>query len=98
MLDVAVVGLGWWGRIIVSLLAGSRRLRVVRAAEPQPGAAALRDLQRRAVAGALQALGQIREGARHRGADVAIEHGRGGALVFPPIVLSVPPAPNGQVR
>lgn len=31
MLDVAVVGLGWWGRIVVSLLAGSRRLRVARA-------------------------------------------------------------------
>jgi predicted dehydrogenase len=40
MLDVAVVGLGWWGRIVVSLLAGSRRLRVARAVEPQPGAAA----------------------------------------------------------
>jgi predicted dehydrogenase len=40
MLDVAVVGLGWWGRIVLSLLAGSRRLRVVRAVEPQPSAAA----------------------------------------------------------
>ncbi|MFZ1909525.1 MAG: Gfo/Idh/MocA family oxidoreductase, partial [Burkholderiales bacterium] len=40
MLDVAVVGLGWWGRTIVALLAGSHRLRVVRAVEPQPGAAA----------------------------------------------------------
>jgi predicted dehydrogenase len=40
MLDVAVVGLGWWGRIIGALLAGSRRLRVVRAVEPQTGAAA----------------------------------------------------------
>lgn len=40
MLDVAVVGLGWWGRTIVSLLAGSTRLRVVRAVEPDPDAAA----------------------------------------------------------
>jgi len=40
MLDVAVVGLGWWGRIMVSLLAGSKRLRVVRAVEPRPDAAA----------------------------------------------------------
>ena len=39
MLDVAVVGLGWWGRIIVSLLAGGKRLRVVRAIEPRPDAA-----------------------------------------------------------
>ena len=39
MLDVAVVGLGWWGRIIVSLLAGGKRLRVVRAVEPRPDAA-----------------------------------------------------------
>ena len=40
MLEVAVVGLGWWGRTIVSLLAGSDRLRVVRAVEPSPEAAA----------------------------------------------------------
>jgi len=39
MLDVAVVGLGWWGRTIVSLLEGSARLRVVRAVEPNPEAA-----------------------------------------------------------
>lgn len=29
MLNVAVIGLGWWGRIIVDLLANSRKLRVV---------------------------------------------------------------------
>ena len=40
MLEVAVVGLGWWGRTIVSLLAGSARLRVVRAVDPAPDAAA----------------------------------------------------------
>jgi predicted dehydrogenase len=40
MLEVAVVGLGWWGRTIVSLLAGSTRMRVVRAVEPDPAAAA----------------------------------------------------------
>jgi predicted dehydrogenase len=39
MLDVAVAGLGWWGRTIVSLLKGSSRLRVVRAVEPNPVAA-----------------------------------------------------------
>jgi len=36
MLNVAVVGLGWWGRILVDLLAGSTRLRVVRVADVAP--------------------------------------------------------------
>lgn len=36
MLNVAVVGLGWWGRIIVDLLAGSDKLRVVRVADVSP--------------------------------------------------------------
>ena len=39
MLDVAVVGLGWWGRIIVGLLAGSAKLRVVRTVDANPDAA-----------------------------------------------------------
>ena len=36
VLNVAVVGLGWWGRIIVDLLTGSDRLRVVRVADVSP--------------------------------------------------------------
>src|SRR5262245_32176675 len=36
MLNVAVVGLGWWGRIVVDLLAGSDKLRVVRVADVAP--------------------------------------------------------------
>ncbi|MGA8050621.1 MAG: Gfo/Idh/MocA family oxidoreductase [Burkholderiales bacterium] len=40
MLNVAVVGLGWWGRIIIGLLEKSTRLRVVRAVEPEASAAA----------------------------------------------------------
>jgi predicted dehydrogenase len=39
MLNVAVVGLGWWGRIIVPLLAGNARLRVVRTVDANPAAA-----------------------------------------------------------
>ena len=39
MLNVAVIGLGWWGRIIVSLAKTSSRLRVVRVADPAPAAA-----------------------------------------------------------
>lgn len=39
MLNVAVVGLGWWGRIIVPLLAKSEKLRVVRAVDANPAAA-----------------------------------------------------------
>jgi predicted dehydrogenase len=36
VLDVAVVGLGWWGRNVVGLLAGSERLRPVLGVDPQP--------------------------------------------------------------
>ena len=34
MLNVALVGLGWWGRTILSLLADSAKLRVVRKVDP----------------------------------------------------------------
>ncbi len=37
MLDVAVVGLGWWGRNIIGLLSGSERLRPVLGVDPEPG-------------------------------------------------------------
>jgi predicted dehydrogenase len=36
LLDVAVVGLGWWGRTIVGLLTGSERLRPVLGVDPEP--------------------------------------------------------------
>ena len=36
MLNVAVVGLGWWGRTITKRLAGSGELRVVRAVDLFP--------------------------------------------------------------
>lgn len=36
MLRVAVIGLGWWGRIIVDQLADSSKLRVVRVADVAP--------------------------------------------------------------
>ena len=39
-LNLAVVGLGWWGRVIVPLAKTSARLRVVAAADPDPAAAA----------------------------------------------------------
>ena len=38
-LNVAVIGLGWWGRIIVPLAKASSKLRVVRAVDPVPAAA-----------------------------------------------------------
>src|SRR5947207_6304037 len=38
-LDVAVIGLGWWGRIIVPLAKTSVKLRVVRVTDPAPAAA-----------------------------------------------------------
>src|SRR5262245_49528658 len=39
MIRVAVVGLGWWGRIIVGLLKGSTKLAAVRGIDPAPAAA-----------------------------------------------------------
>jgi predicted dehydrogenase len=39
MLNVAVAGLGWWGRTIVPLLKSSDKLRVVRALDPDPAGA-----------------------------------------------------------
>ncbi len=38
MLNVAVCGLGWWGRIIVPLVKASAKLRVVRVVDPLPAA------------------------------------------------------------
>jgi predicted dehydrogenase len=38
-LGVAVVGLGWWGRVIVPLVKTSTRLRVITVADPDPAAA-----------------------------------------------------------
>src|SRR2546423_846731 len=40
MLNVAVCGLGWWGRIMVPLIKTSAKLRVVKVVDPDPGAAA----------------------------------------------------------
>jgi predicted dehydrogenase len=40
MVRVAVVGLGWWGRIIVQLLKGSATLRAVKGVDPSPLATA----------------------------------------------------------
>jgi len=38
-MNVAVMGLGWWGRIIVPLIRTSSRLRVVKVVDPDPAAA-----------------------------------------------------------
>jgi predicted dehydrogenase len=38
-LGIAVVGLGWWGRVIVPLAKSSTKLRVVAVADPDPAAA-----------------------------------------------------------
>jgi len=38
-MNVAVVGLGWWGRIIVPLIKSSFRLKVVKVVDPDPRAA-----------------------------------------------------------
>jgi predicted dehydrogenase len=46
VLNVAVIGLGWWGRIIVPLVKTSTKLRVVRVADPLPAAQAFAAEQR----------------------------------------------------
>jgi predicted dehydrogenase len=38
-LGIAVIGLGWWGRVIVPLARSSTKLRVVAVADPDPAAA-----------------------------------------------------------
>ena len=38
-MNLAVIGLGWWGRIIVPLVKASAELRIVRVADPAPAAA-----------------------------------------------------------
>ena len=38
-LNIAVIGLGWWGRVIVPLARSSSKLRVVALADPDPAAA-----------------------------------------------------------
>jgi predicted dehydrogenase len=38
-LNIAVIGLGWWGRVIVPLARSSTKLRVVAVADPDPAAA-----------------------------------------------------------
>ena len=40
-LGVAVVGLGWWGRIVVALLKGDAKLKVLKGVDPAPDAAEL---------------------------------------------------------
>jgi len=38
MVNIAVIGLGWWGRVIVPLAQGSPHLRVVKAAHTNAAA------------------------------------------------------------
>jgi predicted dehydrogenase len=45
MLQVAVCGLGWWGRVIVPLAKSSAKLKVVRVVDPDPAAAAFASQQ-----------------------------------------------------
>jgi predicted dehydrogenase len=45
MMNVAVAGLGWWGRVIVPLAKTSAKLKVVRVVDPDPGAAAFASSQ-----------------------------------------------------
>lgn len=39
MIDAAIVGLGWWGKVLVQSLSGSSKVRIVRGVTPRPEAA-----------------------------------------------------------
>ena len=54
MLNVAVVGLGWWGRIVVSLLQDNPRLRVVMGVDPSADAAGFARERKITLSGDLQ--------------------------------------------
>ena len=54
MIDVAVVGLGWWGRNVIGLLAGSDRIRPVLGVDVAPEGRAWAEAQGLAVTGELQ--------------------------------------------
>ena len=54
MLNVAVVGLGWWGRTIVPLLKSSGKLRVVLGVDPDPKAVDFASRQEIALCGNLE--------------------------------------------
>src|ERR1043165_6439518 len=54
MFNVAVAGLGWWGRTIVPLLKSSDKMRVVRALDPDPAAAAFASLEKIPFSGKLE--------------------------------------------
>ncbi len=53
MIHAAVAGLGWWGQHVVRSLAGSERLRIVKAVEPQRRQGAVRGRARPGVRGRL---------------------------------------------
>jgi predicted dehydrogenase len=53
-LGVAVVGLGWWGRIIVPLLKTSPKLRVVKGVDPTPAGAEFAAAQQIPYAGSFE--------------------------------------------
>jgi predicted dehydrogenase len=38
MVNVAVIGLGWWGKTLAGLLKQSERFRIVNAIDPDPRA------------------------------------------------------------
>jgi predicted dehydrogenase len=54
MFNVAVAGLGWWGRTIVPLLKSSDKMRVVRALDPDPAAADFASLEKIPFSGKLE--------------------------------------------
>lgn len=56
MLNAAIVGLGWWGRTIVEMLAGSQKLRIAAAATRSPAGVAFAGAHGLAVAAEYEAV------------------------------------------
>jgi predicted dehydrogenase len=61
MLNVAVVGLGWWGRIVVGLLNGNRNLRVVAGVDVAPEAAGFAREQKIVLSGDYEKALRVRD-------------------------------------
>ncbi len=66
MIDVAVVGLGWWGQNVLGQLAGSERIRPVLGVDPEP------ERRERAGSRGLTVTGDLRDALAHPAVDAVV--------------------------
>jgi len=89
MLNVALVGLGWWGRTILALLEGSRKLRVVRRVDPfVSGAGITPDLQQALDDPVVQGVVLCTPHSQHTGQIVRAANARKHVFCEKPLSLS----------